>query len=226
MSEHISEILQRDLVVSTKRGEFSTPAEITEHVNALLDADYSTRRISVELQSLGWQRCGSNRAKRNGRTCGYYFKGNRKGKALLSPIANTQSKSKSKEASSEDESLASIDRRFKHARASKEQNLSDIRKVEVKTASHRETHLRLQFEKERKELIPIEEVTKGWETALVTLKNELYALPLKLSGRFASLNDEGKIHDDFIQELDNMCNRLNRAEEEATVAEKDRLKNV
>ena len=152
MSEHISEILQRDLVVSTKRWAFSTPAEITEHVNALLNAEYSTRRISVELQSLGWQQCGSNRAKRNGRTCGYYFKGNRKGKSLLSPIANTQSKSQSKEASSEDETLASIDRRFKQARASKEQNLSDIRKVEIKTAAHRETHLRLQFEKERKEL--------------------------------------------------------------------------
>ncbi len=74
MSEHISEILQRDLVTSSKRGDFSTPKEITKHVNILLDSAYSTRRISVELQDLGWQQCGNSRTKRNGKTCGYYFK--------------------------------------------------------------------------------------------------------------------------------------------------------
>ena len=221
MSEQITEILLRDLSVSTKQGIFSTPAEITAHINSLLQADYSKIRISQEIKSLGWQVCGVNRSRRNGKTCGYYFRNDRTKKALLEPKkSNSKSQSQSSQSSAEDETLAAIDRRFKHARASKEQNLSDIRKVEVKTASHRETHLRLQFEKERKELIPIEEVTRGWEAALVTLKIELYALPLKLSARFASLNDEGKIHDDFIQELDNMCNRLNRAEEEATVAEK------
>ena len=77
-----------------------------------------------------------------------------------------------------------------------------------------------------RKLISVEEVTRGWETALINLKNELYTLPLKLSARFASVNDEDKIHDDFIKELDNICNRLVRAEEEATIPESDRLKNV
>ena len=51
----------------------------------------------------------------------------------------------------------------------------------------------------------MKEVKRGWETALINLKNELYTLPLKLSARFASVNDEDKIHDDFIKELDNIC---------------------
>ena len=77
-----------------------------------------------------------------------------------------------------------------------------------------------------RKLISVEEVKRGWETALINLKNELSTLPLKLSARFASVNDEDKIHDDFIKELDNICNRLVRAEEEATIPESDRLKNV
>ena len=64
INEDISQILNRDLLVSTKRGVFSSPSEICQHVNNLLDASFSSRAISVELQEIGWQRCGSSRAKR------------------------------------------------------------------------------------------------------------------------------------------------------------------
>ena len=225
MSEQITEILQRALVVSTTRWAFSTPAEITEHVNTLLDSAYSRKVVADFMKVCGWQGCGTSRAKRNKRACGYYFKNDRKNKALLEP-KNSKSQSHSTNQSSADdesETLAAIDRRFRRARASKEQNLSDIRKVEVKTASHREIHLRLSYEKERKELLSVAEVKRSWETALINLKNGLYSLPLKLSARFASCESEVEIHDDFIKELDALCERLCRAEKEATVPEKDRL---
>ena len=222
MSEQITEIIQRDLVVSKKQGIFSTPAEITSHINNLLQADYSKIRISQEIKTLGWQICGVNRSRRDGKTCGYYFRNDRTHKALLKP---KKSKSQSSQKSDEDETLAAIDRRYKQARASKEKNLSDIREVEVKTASHREMHLRISYEKERKELLSVAEVKRSWETALINLKNGLYSLPLKLSARFASLDDEVEIHDDFVKELDVLCRRLCDAEEDATMPEGDRLKN-
>ena len=72
----------------------------------------------------------------------------------------------------------------------------------------------------------IDEVKRGWETALITLKNGLYSLPLKLSARFASLDDEREIREDFMKELDALCERLNRAEQEATVPEKARIEST
>ena len=170
MNEEISEILNRDLLVSTERGIFSNPSEITQHVNALLDSSYSTRTISVELQEIGWQKCGTSRAKRNNKAHCYYWKQNRQSKALLSPSAsgNTQSEPQSK--SNEEESLAAIDRRFKIGRANKEISLSKTREIESKSAEHREKHLELELQKERRELISVDKVSRYWNEAIMYMR--------------------------------------------------------
>ena len=217
--EEIAYILQRDLIISAKRGIFSNPSEITQHVNALLDSSYSTRTISVELQEIGWQKCGTSRAKRNNKAHCYYWKQNRQSKALLSPSAsaNTQSEpqSKSHENSDEEENLASIDRRFKIGRANKEISLSKTREIESKSAEHREKHLELELQKERRELISVEKVSRYWNEAIMYMRNSLYELPMKFSDRWASEVDGGIIHDELVKELDIMCRRWSDQGEKA-----------
>ena len=131
MSELIHEILNRDLAISTKRGDFSTPTEITSHLNALLEASYSTKKISLELQSMGWKPCGTSRARRRGKPQGYYFRHDRKNKALLQSNAKSLPR---KSNGDEAETLASVDHRFRVARADKERALANTRKVETTTA--------------------------------------------------------------------------------------------
>ena len=221
INEEISEILNRDLIVSTERGFFSSPSEITQHVNALLDASYSTRAISTELQEIGWQRCGSSRAKRkhDNKSAAYYWKENRQSKALLLPSTKTQSNSASSE--DEDESLASIDRRFKIGRANKEISLSKTREIESKSAKHREKHLELELQKERRELISVEKVSRYWNEAIMYMRNSLYELPMKFSDRWASEVDGGVIHDELIKELDIMCRKWSDQGEKAISQDED-----
>ena len=224
MNEEISEILNRDLLVSTKRGIFSNPSEITQHVNALLDASYSSRAISTELQEIGWQKCGSSRAKRksdNKAQC-YYWKQNRQSKALLSPRANTQSETKSKGDSSEGESLSSINRRFRSAQADKEKSLSKTRETESESAKHKSEHLRIELETRRGELISVEEVTRGWNEAAIALRTALYTMPLKYSSRWASEQSADVVEEEFTTELDNVLRKLVEAEEEAIKKENEK----
>ena len=230
INEDIIKILNRDLTVSTERGVFSTPSEITAHVNALIDASYSSRAISLELQEIGWQKCGSSRAKRkhdNKAQC-YYWKENRQLKALLDPSAstNTQSETQSKDTSSDDdESLASINRRFRSAQASKESWLSKIRETESETAKHREKHSRLQLEKDRGELVSVKEVVSEWEMRLNELKIELFNLPLKYSSRWSSINDETIIQEELERELNALCTRLSEGKNEAIKTKDERVEN-
>ena len=109
-----------------KRGIFSNPSEITQHLNALLDASYSTRAISsrIDKKSVG-KNVGKAAEQNVSRIIGLamllLWQENRQSKALLSPSAktNTQSEpqSKSHENSDEEESLASIDRQTFQNRA-------------------------------------------------------------------------------------------------------------
>ena len=226
INEHIREILNRDLIESTKRGVFSTPSEITAYVNGLLDASYSTRIISAELQEIGWKKCGTSRAKRkiDNRAQCYYWKQNRKQKALLTPSAQSQPQS-NENSSDDDESLASINRRFRSAQASKESWLSKIRETESETAKHREKHSRLQLEKDRGELVSVKEVVGEWEKRLNELKIELFNLPLKYSSRWSSINDETIIQEELERELNALCTRLAEGKNEAIKTKDERVEN-
>ena len=223
MTEEIKAILESDVIISRKRGVFSTPTEITNHLNRRLDSAYSSKFIAECLKSLGWQVSGKKRVKRNKRACNFYhLAGDIESKALLSPKAHT--KSKSSEASSEDgESLSSIDKRFKKARASKEQNLSDIRLIEVTTSKVRRDHLEIQLARERKEVISLADVRRGWAEAVNNLKVNLFLLPNALASRFASLEDEDQIHDDLKLELEKICHRLADAENDTVSPTEDEL---
>ena len=223
INEEITKILNRDLVVSTERGVFSSPSEITQHVNALLDASYSTRTISAELQEIGWKKCGTSRAKRkiDNRAQCYYWKQNRKQKALLNPSANTNTQSN--DTSSEDgESLASINRRFLASRADKEKSLSKTRETETESAKHKSEHLRIELETKRGELISKAEVKRVWERAIVYMKTNLYTLPERFSQRWASESDSEKIYDEFIKELDALLNRFAQDGERVVTGENEK----
>ena len=137
MTEQIAYVLKNDVIVSKQRGAFSTPTEITSHVNVCLDSAFSAKAIAECLKSLGWQVSGKKRVKRNGKACNFYFLANDiQSKALLSPSAKTSTKSEPqsepKDTSSEgEESLSSIDKRFRSARADKERHLASTRSVET-----------------------------------------------------------------------------------------------
>ena len=75
MNEQILSILERDIVKSQDKKSFSTPAEITAHVNMILRSAYSAKVIAQSLKSLGWQ-CTKQPMKRDGRTSRYYFQEN------------------------------------------------------------------------------------------------------------------------------------------------------
>ena len=94
MTEEIQAVLEKDILVSRKRGLFSTPTEIQNHLNQKLDSAYSTKAIAECLKLLGWQVSGKKRVKRNGKACNFYFLAcDIQAKALLSPNAKTSTKS-------------------------------------------------------------------------------------------------------------------------------------
>ena len=224
MNEDITEILNRDLLGSKERGIFSNPSEITAHVNGLLDSSYSTRVISVELQEIGWQKCGTSRAKRkhDNRAQCYYWKENRQSKALLSPRANTNTHTKSKGDSSESgESISSINRRFRIWQAEKEKNLAQIRHVEISTSKVKRDHLQIQLAAERGELISAQEVKCVWDASIVYIKQGLYTLPSRFSERFASETDDQVIFDELTTEIDAILNRFARDGERAVTGENE-----
>ena len=226
MTEEIQAILESDIIVSKKPGAFSTPTEITNHLNQKLDSAYSTKAIAECLKLLGWQVSGKKRVKRNGKACNFYFLDNDvHSKALLDPNAQTSTQSepqsKSNENSDEYESLAAIDRKFKIGRANKEISLSKTREIESKSAGHREKHLELELQKERRELISVEKVSRYWNEALMYMRNSLYELPMKFSDRWASEVDGGIIHDELIKELDIMCRRWSDQGEKAISQDED-----
>ena len=225
MTEEIQAVLEKDILVSRKRGLFSTPTEITNHLNQKLDSAYSTKAIAECLKLLGWQVSGKKRVKRNGKACNFYFLNDVQSKALLSPSASTstQSETQSKDTSSEgEESLSSIDKRFRSARADKERHLASTRSVETNTAKHRSEHLRIELETKRGELISVEEVTRGWSEAAIALRTALYTMPLKYSSRWASEQSADVIEEEFTTELDNVLRKLVEAEEEAIKKENEK----
>ena len=223
MTEQILDVLRRDIVQSQDKKSFSTPAEITSYVNLILKSAYSSKVIAQSLKSLGWQ-CTKNPMKRDGKTCRYYFqeqldgtisfaylKVNEEG-ACMDP---TSRQDVNHADTAEGESLSSIDKRFKTARASKEQNLSDIRLVQVTTEQIRSEHIKIQLAKERKEYILVADAVREWNTALNFLKQSLFSLSDKLSTRFASLTDDDQIHSELNDELKKMCERLSKAKDGA-----------
>ena len=211
MTEQIIDILNSDVIVSKKRGEFSTPSELTAHVNLKLDSAYSAKAIAESLKLLGWQVSGKKRVKRNGKACNFYFlAGDIESKALLSPSAktDTQSEPQSKDTSSESESLSEIDKTFKIARRDKERNLSQIRHVEVSTSKVKRDHLEISLAKERGELISAEEVSRIWQASILYIKQGLYTLPSRFSERWASTTDDQVIFDELTSEIDALLNRF------------------
>ena len=142
-------------------------------------------------------------------------------KALLSPSAKTNTQSEPQSKSNEVESLAAIDRRFKIGRANKEISLSKTREIESKSAEHREKHLELELQKERRELISVEKVSRYWNEAIMYMRNSLYELPMKFSDRWASETDGGIIHDELIKELDIMCRKWSEQGEKVISQDED-----
>ena len=231
MTEQVLQILERDVVASTDKTSFSTPREITDHVNNALQSAYSAKYIAGSMQLIGWAVSGAP-MKRLRKTCRYYTKleGDISVWALLSPTdegigmgsappqdvnhANT---------TDDEESLSSIDRRFRGARADKERSLANTRAVETKTAGHRETHLKLQYEIERHEYISVSEVRRGWAEAVNLLKSNLYTLPTKYSSRFASMSNDTEINDELKSALDKICQRLADAENDVVSPNADEI---
>lgn len=224
MNEQILDVLRRDIVASTDKKQFSTPREVTDWINICLSASYSAKAIAENLKIMGWQ-CTKNPMKRDGKTCRYYHKqldGDITVWALLDQTADEGQRMDSTPHqelpdadTADDESLSSIDKRFKTARASKEQNLSDIRLVQVTTEQIRSEHIKIQLAKERKEYILVADAVREWNTALNFLKPSLFSLCDKLSTRFASLTDDEQIHSELKEELNQMCNRLADAKDGA-----------
>ena len=119
--------------------------------------------------------------------------------------------------------MASIDRRFKLARADKERALAETRRVETETARHRSEHLRLQFARERKEYILLADAVREWNESLNALKINLYTIPDKFSTRWASLDDDLIIHEELKSELDRLFNSLAERSEALGKSEYEKL---
>lgn len=220
MTEEIKAILETDIIVSRKRGAFSTPTEVTKYLNGRLDSAYSAKAIAECLKQLGWKVSGKKRVKRKGKACNFYhLAGDIQSKALLDPNASAKTQSNSAEG---EEPLSSINRRFRISQADKEKSLANTREVETNTAKHRSEHLRIQLEKERGELVSVDKVTRDWNEALIALRSALYTIPLKYAARWASETSENVIDEEFITELDNVLRKLCEAEEEAIKPENEK----
>ena len=212
MNEQIQEILERDIVASPDRKQFSTPSELTDWVNLCLVSAYSAKAISESLKSLGWK-CSIKPIKRNRKACRYYFKENLGGNISYACLKPTDERSSMgsispQELPADKEDLKSINHRFLKARADKETALSKTRAVETNTASHREAHLEIQLAKERREFVSIADVIRDWEIALTQLRISLYTMPNKISARWASMDSETDIQEEMKKELDVICDRL------------------
>ena len=212
MTEEVQAILQEDIIVSKKRGAFSTPTEITNHLNTRLDSAYSTKAIAECLKLLGWRVSGKKRIKRKGKACNFYhLQGDIESKALLSTSATTNAQPSSKG----EETLSSISRRFRSAQADKERSLANTRHVETNTAKYKAEHERIELAKKRNEYVLVKDVIRDWNEALLTLKSALYTIPLKYSERWASEKSDQIIHDEIITELDAICTKLAASGEDA-----------
>ena len=227
MTEQVLQILERDVVASTDKTSFSTPREITDHVNSALQSAYSAKYIAESLKKLGWA-VSVAPIKRKGKTCRYYNKilGENISYAFLKPTDEVRSMAHNSPQvthADDEESLDSIEKRFKRGRADKEIALANTRKIETKTAGHRETHLKLQYEIERKEYISVSEVRRGWAEAVNLLKSNLYTLPNLYSSRFASCTSDVQIHDDMMSALDKICQRLADAENDVVSPNADEI---
>ena len=212
MTEQISEILERVITASTDKKQFSTPAEIRDYVNLVLNAAYSTQAISKSIQDIGWSLCGKDRIKRNKVTCRFYRRkldGNIPAWAILDPTDEVSSMGhNSRQDTAEDEPLSEISRRYKSAQADKERALANTRKIETQTAAHREAHTKIQLARDRRDFVSIADVVRDWNEALITLRQEIYAIPLKYSARWAGILDERIIESELKTEFDRLCTKL------------------
>lgn len=212
MNEQIIDALQRSIVASSDRKQFSTPAETRDYVNLILNAAYSTQAISKAIQSLGWELCGKDRIKRNKVTCRYYKKrldGDISAWAFLSPTDEVIGMDHNlHQEPAEVESLKDIGYRLKKAQADKERALANTRKIETQTAAHREAHTKIQLARDRRDFVSIADVVRDWNEALITLRQEIYAIPLKYSARWAGILDERIIESELKTEFDRLCTKL------------------
>ena len=211
-NEQIQEILERDIAASTDKKKFSTPAEIRDYVNLVLNAAYSTQAISKSIQDIGWSLCGKDRIKRNKVTCRFYHKnldGNIPAWAILNPTDEVSSMGhNSRQDTAEVESLKDVNFEFQQARRDKERALANTRKIETHTAAHREAHTKIQLARDRRDFISIADVVRDWNEALITLRQEIYAIPLKYSARWAGILDERIIESELKTEFDRLCTKL------------------
>ena len=215
MTEQILDVLRRDIVQSKDKKQFSTPAEITSYVNLILKSAYSAKVIAQSLKSLGWQ-CTKHPMKRDGKPCRYYFQENieQLDGAISFALLKVNDEigicmdSTSHQDTAEDESLSEISRRYKSAQADKERHLSNTRRIETKTAAHRESHLEIQLAKERRSYVSIADVIRDWEIALTHLRLSLYQIAPKYGARWASMTSETEIQEEIKTELDVICERL------------------
>ena len=226
MSESVIEIIKRDIIPSTDRRKFSAPRDVTNHVNELLSASYSAKKIGELMKHCGWYTCGNMRLKKHGKTSRFYhLDGEPNSLAFLMPtdIGRASMEPEPRQDLQSDETLDSISKRYRSAQADKERALANTRKIETQTAGHRETHLKLQYEIERKEYMAVSEVSRGWQEAVNLLRSNLYTLPTMYSSRFASMSDDTKIHEEMTIALDKICQRLADAENDVVSPNQDEI---
>ena len=227
MTEQIQEILERDIVASTDKKQFSSPAEIRAHVNLVLNAAYSTQAVSKAIQGLGWELCGKDRIKRNKVTCRYYRRqldGDISAWALLNPTDEVSSMGHNPhQEHAEMESLKDVNFEFQQARRDKERALANTRKIETHTAAHREAHTKIQLARDRRDFISIADVVRDWNEAIITLRQEIYAIPLKYSARWAGILDERIIESELKTEFDRLCTKLADAGNEVSGKGEDEI---
>ena len=133
MSESVIEIIKRDIIPSTDRRKFSTPRDVTNHVNELLSASYSAKKIGELMKICGWYTCGNMRLKKHGKTSRFYhLDGDPKSLAFLMPTDSGRASSMGPELHQDlqsDETLDAISKRYKRAQADKERALANTRKI-------------------------------------------------------------------------------------------------
>ena len=202
----IADVIQRDALVSTEANKFSNPTEILAHVNKELDADFTSRHLSRELQRLGWTP-SMRMVKRNGRNARYYYFKSKNKKLLIAPRKGGEL---SVDDGTESQSLAEIDRDFKLARAQKEAAIAKIRQEEAKTAERRRQHEVWQFERDEGKYIETDIHLGFFEHLIATIRTNFQTIPLKYHARWASITDENELRIDVENALNEILDRLSK----------------
>ena len=209
MNLKIQKVLKDSIVQSRVKFAFSTPKEITRFVNAVLEENYPTKAISKELAEMSWAYSAKSRAARKhgpmfSESVAYYFTdGDRSKKAILIPDAQDKL-----EKILPLESLSDTEKRFRRARADKEEYLALIRKTESQTTKMRQKEIDLELKLKMKEFVSVDIIQRELNIFLVELKAQFDSLPLKVGQRFASITDELEIQTLMLTETNRILSKM------------------